>query len=236
MAILCALDFGNTRIKYGIYNHAKSPKYGFIPYDDGALDIFLKENNPSDGIFCHTKTLDEEILSLLYASNFKNINEFQKLGFKNLYKSPLTLGQDRKAVLSAISQKENLINGGLIIDLGTCATFDYLDSSLNYYGGNIAPGLRMRLRAMHEFTSKLPLVEPIADWKVIGSDTQTALVAGAMSGLLNEIKGYIRHFDQPSSVFLTGGDAVYFINRVENCIFAPNLVLDGLVHCFNLNK
>lgn len=150
---------------------------------------------------------------------------------ENHYRTPHTLGLDRlAAVVGAVSQKFG--NDLLVVDAGTCVTYDFVDAQGCYLGGNISPGLHMRLQAMHEQTARLPLVEDEGDTPLLGYDTETALRSGAQHGLRHEIEGYIQSLKQkyPSLlVFLTGGGLPDFDSPIKSGIFADRfLVSRGL--------
>ncbi|MBP5259747.1 MAG: type III pantothenate kinase [Paludibacteraceae bacterium] len=147
------------------------------------------------------------------------------------YRSPQTLGADR---LAAVCGAWKLAPGQacLVVDLGTAVTYDYLTADWCYAGGNIAPGLRMRLAALHEHTARLPQVEPQAEFPLLGDTTETAVRSGVMQGVLYEMEGYVRDLSGKNDdfcLFLTGGDANYFEKRLKSRIFVcQNLVAVGL--------
>ncbi len=147
------------------------------------------------------------------------------------YKTPHTLGPDR---LAAAIGAWNLAKGRniLIIDAGSAITIDFVDSKGNYHGGNISPGIKMRLRALHEFTGKLPLVEKEGDTPQMGYDTETAIRSGVINGICREIDGYIATIKEKYGdvlVFLTGGDENPLKNNIKSRIFADKyLVAKGL--------
>lgn len=150
---------------------------------------------------------------------------------ENLYRTPHTLGLDRlAAVVGAVSQKPG--HDLLVIDAGTCVTYDFVDHKGRYLGGNISPGLHMRLQAMHEQTARLPLVDEAGETPLLGHDTETALRSGAQHGLRYEMEGYIQALKQkyPSLlVFLTGGGLSDFDSPIKSGIFADRfLVSRGL--------
>ncbi len=157
----------------------------------------------------------------------------------NLYETPETLGTDR---LAAVVGAYDRFPGRdlLVIDAGTCITYDFLDAQGRYLGGNISPGIRMRLKALHEFTGRLPLVGaegPKPEW---GRDTDTAIRCGVLQGIEWEVKGYIaamKHKYPELLVFLTGGDGISFDTSTKNVIFADSfLVLKGLNRILNENR
>ncbi len=150
---------------------------------------------------------------------------------KNLYRTPHTLGADRLgAVVGAVAQQPS--RDVLVIDCGTCITYEFVDSEGCYLGGNISPGLDMRLEALNEKTARLPKVAARGERPQMGHDTETAIRCGVLTGIRYEIEGYIRRFtrEHPSlCVFVTGGCRFDFDTPERNPIFADkHLVAKGL--------
>jgi len=155
----------------------------------------------------------------------------------NHYGTPQTLGIDR---LAAVMGAHCLYpgNDNLVIDAGTCITYDYVDAGGNYYGGSISPGLQMRYKAMHNYTSALPLVNADDNFsQKFGTDTESAMRSGVQNGLKYELTGFIESYRDGNSqlnILLTGGDGIFFDTLLKNSIFAPYiknepyLVLQGL--------
>lgn len=145
----------------------------------------------------------------------------------NRYRTPQTLGSDRlAAAVGARSLKPG--KDLLIIDAGTCVTYEVIDALGNYWGGNIAPGMHMRLRALHDFTAKLPLVEAEGAVPGMGYDTDTAIRSGVLRGMKYEIEGYIRSMRAKYPkllVFLTGGDKINFDTTIKSIIFADKFIV-----------
>ncbi len=159
--------------------------------------------------------------------------------FTSQYATPKTLGTDRIALISAASQLFPHKNV-LVIDLGTCITYDFLSKDNSYLGGGISPGLFMRYKAMHTFTSGLPLLEPESAVSTIGKSTATSMHSGVVLGIKNEIDGFIELYKKEHSdltVILTGGDLHFLQNLIKNDIFAhPNFLLEGLNYILEYNK
>ncbi|MFZ3274966.1 MAG: type III pantothenate kinase, partial [Lutibacter sp.] len=154
-----------------------------------------------------------------------------KVPFVNKYATPKTLGVDRIALVSsAISKYPN--KNVLIIDAGTCITYDFVNNEGNYFGGAISPGLQMRYKALNVFTENLPLLEPSEIVELIGNSTETSIHSGIINGVINEIDGVIEQYRKKNTdltIVLTGGDIKFLSNRLKNGIFAnPNFLLEGL--------
>jgi type III pantothenate kinase len=124
----------------------------------------------------------------------------------------------------------------LVIDAGTCITFDYTTADNVYLGGAIAPGIHMRYQALHDYTAKLPLLAPQYPKQTIGNSTQESMHVGVVQGVLHEIESTIIGFASTStsfSIILTGGDADFLANRLKNTIFAnSNFLLESLYYTY----
>ncbi|GAA0872539.1 type III pantothenate kinase [Gangjinia marincola] len=160
--------------------------------------------------------------------------------FKNEYETPKTLGKDRIAlVTNAFYTYEN--RNCLIIDAGTCITYDILTAEGKYKGGAISPGILMRFKALNNYTGKLPLVDHIAELtvKLTGNSTEKSLRSGVLNGVLFEIEGVINAYKekyQDLTVILTGGDQHFLSKNLKNSIFATsNFLLEGLNHILAYN-
>lgn len=161
-----------------------------------------------------------------------------KLPIEIEYKTPKTLGRDRIAgVVGANKLYPNHHN--CVIDIGTCITYDVILDSKKYIGGNIAPGVELRLKAMHDYTAALPLVERGELGQLLGLTTEEALQNGATMGTLLEIQSFIERIRQEYqgiNIILTGGDAEFFAKKINSEIFVnPNLVLIGLNEIMKFN-
>ena len=147
------------------------------------------------------------------------------------YRTPQTLGSDR--VAAAVGAAGQVPGRNLmVIDAGSAITIDIVDKEGNFVGGNIAPGVNMRFKALHAFTGRLPLIDQEGDTPTHGYDTETAIRSGVIKGVCHEIDGYINEFIEKNGdvfVFLTGGDEKTLINSIKNRIFADRfLVAKGL--------
>ncbi len=161
--------------------------------------------------------------------------------FKNKYQTPQTLGSDRMAVIAAAS---DLYHGEncLVIDAGTCITYDFIDQQNTYWGGGISPGVDMRFQSLNHFTSKLPLVQKINKAPLIGASTKGSIESGVINGVTEEVKGVIEQYQlkyKDVRVILCGGDSNFFESKLKGHIFAvANFVLIGLnrILLYNIDK
>ncbi|MCL4118251.1 UNVERIFIED_CONTAM: hypothetical protein GTU68_012152 [Idotea baltica] len=166
------------------------------------------------------------------------LSPFMKLPFSISYKTPETLGLDRLAGIAGAWARFPKGNS-LVIDAGTCIKYDLITSDGSYLGGNISPGVRMRLEAMHLLTSKLPQVEAPERYERVGTDTASALQVGACTGSAYEMGGFITDYKKmfgKLNILLTGGDSHFFVNHLKTKIFEhPHLVLEGLNEILDYN-
>ena len=162
-----------------------------------------------------------------------------KVPFVNKYATPESLGVDRIALVSAAESfypNENV----LIIDAGSCITYDFLNDKNEYLGGAISPGVAMRYHALHDKTSNLPHLELNKPKEIIGDTTFSSIHSGVVNGVLYEIAGFIESYKsnyKDLTVILTGGDAHFLRDSLKSDIFAnSNFVLEGLNFILEHNK
>ncbi len=228
------IDVGNTRIKIAVFSGRK-----LIHTEIFAKDNFLNSLvNIIETYKCKNAILavvgsikKDQIKKIETKIKLLKLSSLTKIPFKNNYETPKTLGVDRIALVAgAVSKFPN--TNVLIIDAGTCITYDFIDAYNNYYGGSISPGLKMRYKALHDFTEKLPLLEPISGTITIGNTTENSIHVGIINGVINEIDSTIDQYRKKNkslTVVLTGGDVNFLANKLKNSIFAsPNILLEGL--------
>jgi type III pantothenate kinase len=224
------VDYGNSSAKVGIFEGAVL-KEKHIFREEDALQHFL-QNFPAVHFIISSVNKDAARISgWTHAAQKFVLHHTLPLPIRNLYATPHTLGVDR---LAGVCGAQQMFPGThcLVIDAGTCITYDFLDRAGAYHGGSISPGLNMRFEAMHTFTARLPLVQVSEAVELIGNSTETCLQSGVVHGLIEEIDGIIRRYQEKFEglrVILCGGDALFFENKLKASIFAsPELVLSGL--------
>lgn len=236
-----AIDVGNTFTKIGVFHN------GNLIEARRCLTLSLIENIQSltekhpiqKGIVAFVKNLSDDQHRWLQ-NRFEVIilDPSKKLPFHNKYSTPKTLGMDRVALVAA-AVKNFPNRNSLIIDAGTCITYDFLNTQREYFGGAISPGLRMRYEAMNKLTAALPLLDSAHPKNLIGSSTEESMHSGVYYGIINEIEGFITMYQNKYddlTVILTGGDSHFLRDSLKNDIFAnPNFLLEGLNHILEFN-
>ncbi len=233
-------EIGNTTNKLAVYN--KQQKVISLKSKEFTCEEIqekIASYNIEKGIICSVKNLPEYIFDLICVNMPKVhiLSHKSKLPFNNEYETPRTLGPDR---LAAIAGAYLYFRGEkvLIIDAGSAITYDFLSGN-NYKGGNISPGLSMRFKALHKFTSKLPLVSISQYYSNPAKNTIEALRAGVITGVTYEINEYIRTFVKKYKgikVVITGGDAEFLTSRIiAKTLYMPDLVIEGLNYILEYN-
>lgn len=180
-----------------------------------------------------------DLIYLKESFNLVELNSKTTIPFVNLYATPHTLGLDRIALVAA-SVKLFPYSNTLIIDAGTCITYDFVNANNEYLGGAISPGISMRYRALHNLTANLPLLNKEVPKSLTGDSTANSIHSGVVNGVLNEIDGNIETYRKKYSnltVILTGGDANFLSEQLKSSIFAnSNILLEGLNYILQINS
>ncbi len=237
------IDIGNTSVKLAVF-------------DDGKLSFHHKTihdnlNDELNKVIVGYPRIKKVLVSSVgkYKTNSLSFGKSDlqiielthnlKFPFINKYATPHTLGVDRIALVSAAAKKHPKKNT-LIIDAGTCITYDFINRNNEYLGGAISPGLRMRYKALNYYTENLPLLETETIFDITGNSTTKAIHSGVVLGIANEIDGVINRYADlypDLTVILTGGDCEFLSNQLKNGIFAnSNFLLEGLNFILEYNS
>lgn len=233
--MVLTIDVGNTNVKVAVFKQFNLiDKFVFQKNNfQNNFKIILKKypNHLKAVISSVSQSEDDDILWLKKLIHVIEINSETKFPFKNVYSTPKTLGIDRM-VLAAGAVIEYPNQNILIIDAGTCITYDFITNKNEYLGGAISPGLSMRYKALHDYTAKLPLLENNPPESFIGNSTNQSIYSGVVNGLCYEIEGFISEYsvkNEQFTIILTGGDAIFLANRLKSTIFADeNFLLKSL--------
>lgn len=240
MNTLC-FDFGNTRMKVACFHQAKLAEV-IVMENDGVetIDKLIKKFNPPKTILSSVIDHNPEIEKVLAEkTRFHKLNYLSKLPFTTPVGKPETIGADRLALAAAVvyfyPKQHNLVIG-----MGSCVTYNFINKEHEFLGGGISPGMEMRMKALNQYTAKLPVVKPDGNLPLIGYDTVSNILSGVVLGMAKEIDGFIVEYRQRYSNFnvhLTGGDIVYLAPHLKNRIFAdPELIFKGLYAISEVNN
>ncbi|MGB5666183.1 MAG: type III pantothenate kinase [Maribacter sp.] len=237
------IDAGNTFVKLAVFEN------GTILYDDNTevSNLIKKVKEVFDNypkiewaiVSSVVNLTKRQINALAIFCNVHILDQKSKTPFKNSYATPQTLGVDRIALATAAFY-HNPYGNTLVIDAGTCITYDMINDIGEYLGGGISPGLAMRYKALHQNTSKLPFLNIKEPVDLIGNTTDSSIHSGVVNGVCSEIDGVIDQYKsrfKDLTVILTGGDALFLSKRLKNTIFAlSKFLLEGLNYLLDYNK
>ncbi len=233
MKTIC-LDFGNTRLKAAIFENDDLIEVISLPEEEllSSIEQLLDIYQPAKSILASVIDHDPAVESLLASkTKFHKLSHLTKANFTIPVGKPETVGADRLALCAAAVHfypgKNNLVIG-----MGSCITYNFINQYNQFIGGSISPGMEMRFKAMHVFTAKLPLVHAELNYPLIGYDTKTNLQSGVIAGISFEMAGFIDSYADKYdnfNVVLTGGDNPYFAGQLKKKIFADhNFLFKGL--------
>ena len=241
MSITICFDFGNTRKKAAIFKKKELEEIIVLKDDSNeSIQSLLQQYKPQKSILSSVVDHNPVIETILTgATQFHKLNHLTKVAFTTPVGKPESIGADRLALAAAAVHYYPTKNN-LVIGMGTCVTYNFINKYHEFVGGAISPGMEMRLRAMHEFTAKLPLIKAYSNVPLIGYDTTTNLLTGAVLGMAKEMDGFIDAYKEKFgnfNVLLTGGDLVHLASHLKNKIFAdPDLIFKGLYAISEVNN
>ncbi len=235
------IDYGNTFVKTAVFQHHELIRLKTQPSIDPGLIDTLRKNHNITGAIISTVTNVPAAVSEYLRGNFRliELDHHTPVPINNLYRTPETLGKDRLAVAVAAAKRfpgENC----LVIDAGTCITFDFVDNEKNYLGGSISPGMALRFKSLNTFTSRLPLVTHGNFEELTGKTTEESILSGVLNGIVAEVDGIIGFYRDKFpglKIIVTGGDMNFLAKKLKSNIFAdPNLLLIGLNEILEFNE
>jgi len=236
------IDIGNTNSKIAVFDDKVLVFFQILDHIDRENLISLTETYH---IVKSTVSSVREDVSTVIAvleshTHYIPFSTRLNTGVKNQYKTISTLGQDRWAKIIAVHHAWPG-QSCLVIDAGTCITYDLLNRESEYFGGSISLGINMRFQALNHYTGKLPLIKWDRETENIprGKDTDTAIINGVLQGVINEVEGFITLNDKENKdlkVVITGGDATFLLEQLKNSIFAPQIIHDPYLVLKGLNE
>ena len=237
------IDAGNTSVKLAAFNQGRLLQQSQVPNNEllKAVDELIGMfPGIKHGIVASVSFLEEDQLQTIASKIDLYIVDHQlKVPFTNQYTSQETLGADRIGLIAA-AVLQYADQDTLVIDAGTCITYDMITAENIYLGGAISPGLHMRYQSLAHFTDRLPDLQPADFPDFIGNSTNNSIHSGVINGLCREIDGVIEQYQsryEHLTVILTGGDAQFLSKRLKKAIFAhSNFLLEGLNFLLEYNK
>lgn len=236
------VDVGNTRIKSAVFE--KDNLIERFVFDkknifESLENIFEKFEKIEHLVVASVGDLDKKgFLSFSHRVKINFITHKNHFPFVNTYETPTTVGIDR-LVLAAGATLFYPNEARLVIDAGTCITYDFVNDKNEYLGGAISPGIKMRYQALEYYTAKLPLLALEAPRALLGNSTNQSIHSGVVNGIVGEIEGFITRLQsdyEKFTIILTGGDADFLAKRLKNTIFAnSNFLLESLNQLFLYN-
>lgn len=241
------IDEGNTTVKVAVFESKEEPEEVFTYKSPDTREIIeaIRKYPIKSGIYstvaAYNSTLVEQIKKII--PHVIDLTHATPLPIKINYGTPDTLGVDRIAGAVAAWSKSPHTDS-FIIDAGTAITYDHITSQGEYLGGNISPGITMRLKSLNHYTTSLPLITKSPTYPQMGYDTPSAILSGVMTGVISEVKAYIQHYRNKIpdiNVIITGGDSCIIYDNLkpaqESGITEDNLlVLKGLNKILNYNN
>lgn len=250
MVTRLTIDRGNSAVKVGLWYDNRM--VGSVTCIDmnlrDTIEKLCRANKVDSAIVCSVvkdeSNLLTEILHNVSVANVFVLDSQSRVPISIQYDSPSTLGADRIAAVTGatvISPGRNC----LVVDSGTAITYDFVKSDKTFLGGNIAPGMKMRAESLSLNTSCLPLIELEGDTPFCGYDTETAIRAGVVRGVVAELIYYYNYIIDTLkevkcgdvNVVLTGGTA-HLLTPFLNIpvAYEPNLVMIGLKRILEYNE
>jgi type III pantothenate kinase len=237
------IDIGNTSVKVCLFENDKiiSKKIleeaSFLAYIKSLSKDYNIKNTICSSV---TSSYRLPLVDIINETNYYELTDRKlKIPFKNNYNTKVSLGQDRIGLVSAAYFKFPNQNS-LVIDVGTCITYDFIDSKNIYHGGAISPGVKMRYKSFSEFTSNLPFLKFNDVNKIIGSSTADSIHIGVSTGIIGEINEHINRLEKKYTelnIIITGGDSAFLLNRIKNAIFADqDFLATGLNNIIKYNE
>ncbi|MET0391942.1 MAG: type III pantothenate kinase [Chitinophagaceae bacterium] len=241
MSVTLCFDYGNTRRKVAVFRKEELDTVHVLPDDAPAgIQSLINTYRPDKSILSSVIDHDPALETMLAASTrFHKLSHLTQLPFTTPVGKPETIGADRLALTAAAVHfypgKNNLV-----IALGSCITYNFINKYRELVGGGISPGMEMRLKSLNYYTAKLPLIKADSNVPLIGYDTATNILSGVVLGMAKEIDGFADAYAEKYgnfNVLLTGGDLVHLASHLKNRIFAdPDLIFKGLYAISEVNN
>lgn len=234
--LLLAVDAGNTRLKWGLWQAGSWRRKGWLPSGEaGRLAEAVAPAQPAHAVV--SCVAGEAVRSAL-AAGLKRLGlaalwveaQADRYGVHNGYLDPAQLGADRYAMLVAAVQLK--LAPCVIVGAGTAVTVDALGEDGTFLGGLILPGPQLMRQALAVGTAGVKtLAGRVQDFPRSTGDAVETGIWRALTGAVEDLRGRLtRASGQPVEVVLTGGEGPALAAHVaEPRRVVEDLVLEGLV-------
>lgn len=200
--ITLCFDFGNTRLKCGVFkNNLIAEVLVLIDDSSETVQQLINKYRPAKTILSSVIDHNPQVEIVLNSQSiFNKVSHLTRLPFTTTVTKPEAMGADRIALASAAVYfypgKNNLVIG-----MGSCITYNFINKYNTFLGGSISPGMEMRFISLKTFTAKLPLIKPDPmdtgwNFPLIGYDTRTNILSGVLLGMCKEIDGIIEEYSK----------------------------------------
>ena len=241
MPVTLCFDFGNTRLKCGVFHNAELKEVVKLDNDnDDTIAALIEKFGPEKSLLSSVIHHNPNMQTLLSsAGRFHLLDHNSKMPVTTPVARPEAIGADRLALVVAAAEMYPGSNN-LVVGLGTAITYNFINKKREFLGGGISPGMEMRFKSLNTFTAKLPLIAKDWSFPLVGYNTKTNILSGVILGMTKEVDGMIDLYAEKYgnlNVLLTGGDSAYFAYHLKNKIFADlNLIFKGLYAISELNN
>ncbi|GAB4536490.1 MAG: type III pantothenate kinase [Thermodesulfovibrionia bacterium] len=241
--MLLLIDIGNTSTKIGLYENGFKRVLNFKTSDDTISFNGLTRNHIIEGaVICSVVPSMTSILINLIKREYKInpliVNHKIKSGLRYKIRRPENIGPDRIAI--AVGARMLYKGDLIVVSFGTATTLSLINRDNEYLGGAIMPGLQISADALAERTALLPRVKLRRHERIIGRDTEEAILTGIITGHAGGVERIIKEMKRESGlnprVIATGGLAdivVPYIRGIKDV--NPLLCLEGLRFLYGLN-
>ncbi len=231
------VDAGNSRVKIARYVKDELTDFSFFTYENlSKINNFLSQLGYEKSIISSVSSPENtnKLKSLL--GNYFDVKDLNyPIEFD--YETQNSLGVDR--IANAVAAFHISKKNSLVIDIGTCIKFDFIDQNGIYKGGSISPGINLRYKSLNDYTANLPLLNETNKIDILGNSTKACIQSGVLNGIQGEINYIIESYFEKIkdlTIFVTGGDYLYFDYSTKNNIFAiENLTIFGLLQILKAN-
>jgi len=225
------IDIGNTSAKLMVADGEE-----FVHFEhreeswSEVIGRLMKEYQLESCVISNVAAEDKELKEVLKQKGLPTLwlNDRTDCILKNI---PKGYGADRIAAdVGALSKSKGRTI--LVVDAGTCITYDLITREGEVVSGVISAGVELRLKAMHEHTALLPLLKADEETPLMGYDTHTSMMSSALHGTRFEMEGYVRSLarEYPDLiVYMTGGNRMQLADDLgADVVYEPDLLFSGL--------